>query len=123
MYETSAMARRGPRLRTCTSIAGILLLGFVARDAAAQTYSVEIRPTLNDLKVTIEQIPQASLLTVRLTNKESTRVRCVLNFDASPQTPRRSTRSINPGETISSVFHAQRRWVRVVVDVTCQPSS
>jgi len=117
------MARRVPRLRGCTWIVGILLLGFVAHDASAQTYAVEIRPTLNDLKVKIEQIPQTSLLIIKLTNQESTQVRCVLNFDASPQTPRRSTRSINPGETISSVFHAQRRWLRVVVDVTCRPSS
>jgi hypothetical protein len=117
------MALRATRHRGCTWIVGILLLGFVPRDASAQTYSVEIRPTLNDLAVKIEQVPQRSLLIIRLTNNESTRVRCVLNFDASPQTPRRSTRSINPGETISSVFHAQRRWLRVIVDVTCQPSS
>jgi len=101
----------------------MLLLGSVARDASAQTYSVEIRPVLNDLKVKIEQIPQRSQLTLRLTNEESTRVRCVLNFDASPQTPRRSTRTINPGETISSVFRAQRHWFSVIVDVTCQPAS
>jgi hypothetical protein len=118
------MARRAPRYRECTWIVGIiLLLGFVARDAFAQTYSVEIRPTLNDLDIKIEQVPQSSLLTIRLTNNESTRVRCMLNFDASPQTPRRSTRSINPGETISSVFRAQRLWFSVVVDVSCQPSS
>ena len=117
------MAHRTPQLRSFTWIVGILLFGFVARDASAQTYSVEIRPTLNDLEVKIEQVPQTSLLIIRLTNKESTRVRCVLNFNAAPQTPRRSTRSINPGETISSTFHAQRRWVRVIVDVTCQPSS
>jgi len=117
------MAHRAPRHRGCIAIIGILLLGFVARDASAQTYSVEIRPVLNDLKVKIEQIPQRSQLTLRLTNNEATRVRCVLNFDASPQTPRRSTRSINPGETISSVFRAQRHWFSVIVDVTCQPSS
>lgn len=117
------MARRDPRLRGCTWIVGVLLLGFVACDASAQTYSVEIRPTLNDLDVKIEQIPQSSLLIIKLTNNESTRVHCVLNFDASPQTPRRSRRSINPGETISSVFRAQRRWFSVVVDVTCRPSS
>jgi hypothetical protein len=117
------MALRAPLHRGCTWIVGMLLLGFIARDASAQTYSVEIRPTLNDLEVKIEQVPQRSLLIIRLTNNESKRVRCVLNFDASPQTPRRSTRSINPGETISSVFQAQRRWHRVIVDVTCQPSS
>jgi len=117
------MARRAPRHRSCIGILGILLLGFVARDASAQTYSVEIRPVLNDLEVKIEQIPQRSQLTLRLTNNEATRVRCVLNFDASPQTPRRSTRTINPGETISSVFRAQRHWFSVIVDVTCQPAS
>ena len=99
------------------------MFGFVVRDASAQTYSVEIRPVLNDLKVKIEQVPQRSQLTLRLTNEESTRVRCVLNFDASPQTPRRSTRTINPGETISSVFRAQRHWFSVIVDVTCHPAS
>ena len=117
------MARRAPWHRDFTWIVGILLLGFVARDASAQTYSVEIRPTLNDLDVKIEQVAQRSLLIIRLTNNESKRVRCVLNFDASPQTPRRSRRSINPGATISSEFHAQRRWQRVIVDVTCQPAS
>ena len=117
------MSRVAPWHRSCVWIVGMLLLGFVARDASAQTYSVEIRPALNDLDVKIEQVPQRSLLIIRLTNNESKRVRCVLNFDASPQTPRRSTRSINPGATISSTFHAQRRWLRVVVDVTCQPTS
>jgi hypothetical protein len=117
------MARQAPRLRTCIGIVGLLLLGFVVRDASAQTYSVEIRPTLNNLNVKIEQIPQSKMLIVKLTNKESTRVRCVLTFNAQPQTPRRSTRSINPGETISSRFQAQRQWFRVTVDVTCQPSS
>jgi len=117
------MARRSLRYRGCIGIVGILLLGFVARDASAQTYTVEIRPTLNDLKVKIEQLPQRSLLVIKLTNDEPTRVRCVLNFDASPQTPRRSTRTIKPGETISSVFRAQRHWFSVIVDVTCQPAS
>ena len=37
------MTRRTPRLRGCTWIVGILLLGFVARNASAQTYAVEIR--------------------------------------------------------------------------------
>jgi hypothetical protein len=31
------MARRDPWHRSCTLIVGILLLGFVARDASAQT--------------------------------------------------------------------------------------
>ena len=104
-------------------VLGALLCTSVVRDADAQTYSVEIRPELNGLDVGIEQIPQASMLIIELTNNESARVRCVLNFDASPQTPRRSTRTLNPGETISSVFRAQRRWFRVTVDVNCRPAS
>jgi hypothetical protein len=90
--------------------------------ARAQTYSVEIRPVLNGLDIGIEHVAQASMLIVKLTNRTDDRVRCQLVFDASPQTPVRSTRSIRPGRTISSVLRAQRRWFSVIVDVTCQPS-
>jgi hypothetical protein len=50
-------------------------------------------------------------------------VRCQLVFDESPQQLRRSTRSIKPGETISSELRAQRKWFRVIVDVKCTESS
>lgn len=100
----------------------VLVLATAALDAHAQTYTVEIRPTLNDLDVKIEHIAQTSMLILKLTNNTDTRVRCDLHFDASPQTPLRSTRSINPGRTISSVLRAQRRWFRVIVDVQCRAS-
>jgi hypothetical protein len=100
-----------------------LLLALIALEAPAQTYSVEIRPVLNDLDIKIEQIPQSTMLILRLTNNTDTRVRCQLVFDAAPQRLKRSTRSINPGRTISSELRAQRKWFRVIVDVTCTESS
>jgi hypothetical protein len=100
-----------------------LLLALIAFEVSAQTYSVEIRPVLNDLDIKIEQIPQSTMLILRLTNNTDQRVRCQLVFDASPQQLRRSTRSINPGETISSELRAQRKWFRVIVDVKCTESS
>ena len=48
------MARWVPRHRGITWIVGILLLGSVARERPPDL-SVEIRPTLNDLEVKIEQ--------------------------------------------------------------------
>jgi len=100
-----------------------LLLALIALEVSAQTYSVEIRPVLNDLDIKIEQIPQSSMLILRLTNKSATRVRCQLVFDAPPQRLTRSTRSINPGQTISSELRAQRKWFRVIVDVKCSEST
>jgi len=111
----------GPRgwLRLSTA----LLLSLTAPVAPAQTYSVEIRPVLNDLDIKIEQIPQSTMLILRLTNNTDARVRCQLVFDAAPQRLKRSTRSINPGQTISSELRARRKWFRVIVDVSCAKSS
>jgi hypothetical protein len=111
------------RVRGWLRIGSALLLALAAIEVSAQTYSVEIRPELNDLDITIEQIPQASMLILRLTNNTETRVRCQLVFDASPQRLMRSTRSINPGQTISSELRAQRKWFRVIVDVRCTEST
>jgi len=104
-------------------VGAALVLSLAAFEVPAQTYSVEIRPVLNDLDIKIEQIPQASMLILRLTNNTDTRVRCQLVFDASPQRLTRSTRSINPGQTISSELRAQRKWFRVIVDVKCSEST
>lgn len=112
-----------PRFRAWFRTGGALLLALAATGVSAQTYSVEIRPELNDLDIAIEQIPQASMLILRLTNNTDTRVRCQLVFDASPQRLTRSTRSINPGQTISSELRAQRKWFRVIVDVRCTEST
>ena len=113
----------GSMYRQWFKVGATLLLALAAFEAPAQNYSVEIRPVLNDLDITIEQIPQSSMLILRLTNKSATRVRCQLVFDAPPQRLTRSTRSINPGQTISSELRAQRKWFRVVVDVTCTEST
>jgi hypothetical protein len=90
--------------------------------AQAQVYTVDIRPVLNDLDIKIDHVADSRMLVVNLTNNSPTRVRCEVRFDASPQSPRRSTRSINPGQKASSVLRAQRRWFAVAVDVVCEPS-
>jgi hypothetical protein len=100
----------------------LLATGGLAANAQSNTYTVEIRPTLNELAIKIEHVAQAGALVVNLTNNSPTRVRCNLNFDASPQTPVRRTRHINPGQTDSSVLRAQRRWFSVTVDVECVPA-
>jgi hypothetical protein len=117
------MRRPDSGIRGFRRLGAALLLALVALEASAQTYSVEIRPELNDLDISIEQIPQSSMLILRLTNNTATRVRCQLVFDAAPQRLTRSTRSIDPGQTISSELRAQRKWFRVIVDVKCTESS
>jgi hypothetical protein len=107
------------RQRGWLRFGAVIVLALAALDAPAQTYTVEIRPALNDLDIQVKEIAQSGMLILELTNNTATRVRCQLVFEASPQQPMRSTRSINPGKTISSVYRAQRRWFRVTVDVTC----
>ena len=109
-------------LRKAFGFGAALSLALMATETPAQTYSVEIRPVLNDLDIKIEQIPQSTMLILRLTNNTDTRVRCQLVFDAAPQRLKRSTRSINPGQTISSELRALRKWFRVIVDVRCTES-
>jgi len=100
----------------------LLVLGAPALHAQSQTYTVDIRPTLNDLDIKIEHVASSRMLVVNLTNNSPTRVRCNLNFDASPQTPLRTTRNINPGQRATSTLNAQRRWFSVTVDVVCVPA-
>lgn len=100
----------------------LLLPAAYAAHAQSQTYTVEIRPVLNDLDIKIEHVANSSMLVMNLTNNSPTRVRCKLLFDASPQSPQRSTRHINPGQRTSIVLRAQRRWFSVQVDVTCEPA-
>jgi len=111
------MARRALPLRGCTWIVGILLLGFVARDASAQTYSVEIRPTLNDLKVKIEQIPQTSLLMIKLTSALRAQLRRIA-ADAATQYAQHQSRRDDlqriPGST-SLVQRHRRRDLPILV--------
>ena len=99
-----------------------LALGANAAHALSQAYTVEVRPVLNDLDVKIEHVAKSTMLVLNLTNNSPTRVRCDIQFDASPQTPRRSTRHIDPGQTGTSSLRAHRRWFSVRVDVVCVPS-
>jgi hypothetical protein len=98
----------------------LALIVLFAPAAWAQTYSVDIRPTLNDLDITIEPVSKSTMLVLRLTNNTQQRVRCRLRYDAQPQTPFRATVNINPGRTEQSVLRAQRKWFSVTVDVNCE---
>lgn len=117
---TRALALQHPMLCVLT----LSLLGLHAQPAGAQsqTYTVEIRPVLNGLDVKIEHVANSRMLVLNLTNNSPTRVRCNLHYDASPQTPLRTTRHINPGQRETSVLRAQRRWFSVTVDVVCVPA-
>lgn len=100
----------------------LLALCAQAAGAQSQVYTVDIRPVLNGLDIKIEHVANSRMLVVNLTNNSPTRVRCDLHYDASPQTPLRTTRHINPGNRETSVLRAQRRWFSVTVDVVCVPA-
>jgi hypothetical protein len=89
---------------------------------SSQVYTVEVRPTLNDMNIAVDYVAQSTMLVMRLTNNGDVRARCTLNYDASPQTPRRSTVFVNPGRTEQNTLRAQRRWFSVTVDVECRPA-
>ena len=100
----------------------LLVLGLQEAHALSQAYTVEIRPVLNELDIKIEHVAKSTMLVLNLTNNSPARVRCDINFDPSPQTPRRSTRHIDPGQTGTSSLRAHRRWFSVRVDVICVPA-
>ena len=104
-------------------VCALLALSTFAMPVVAQTYSVNINPTLNDLDVKIEPVAQSSMLVVRLTNNTDQRIRCRLRYDAPPQTTFRSSLNVNPGRTEQSVFRARRKWFAVVVEVNCEVRS
>jgi hypothetical protein len=90
--------------------------------AAAQTYTVEVRPDLEGLDVKIETAEMPAMLVLKLTNNTAGKVRCDLRYDASPQTLYRTSTYVAPGKTEQSAFQAKRRWSTVAVDVKCRPS-
>jgi hypothetical protein len=100
------------------------LLGFFSPVAGAQSqnYEVDIQPELNGLDIAIEPVASSGMLVVNMTNNSPTRVRCKVNFDASPQTPSRSTHHIDSGKRESAVLRAQRRWFSVTVGIVCTPA-
>jgi hypothetical protein len=114
-----AAVRRPGRLNGAALALALIVL--VAPAAFAQTYTVDIRPTLNDLDVKIEPVAKSDMLVIRLTNNTDTRIRCQLRYDAAPQTPFRSSLNVGPGRTEQSVFRARRKWFAVVVEVNCEP--
>ena len=103
-------------------LCGVLALATLAIDASAQTYSVDINPTLNDLDIKIEPVATSGMLVVNLTNHTDKKVRCDLRYDASPQPIYRKTTYVEPGKTEPTVFKAKRKWHSVSVDVKCQPA-
>jgi hypothetical protein len=97
------------------------MLALAASAAMAQTYKVEIRPTLDDVNIKVDHVDSSGVLTLILTNIGELRARCELMFDASPQVPYRTTVFVDPGKDRSVVFRAKRKWFNVVVDVNCEP--
>jgi hypothetical protein len=83
-------------LRGWTRLGAAMALAMLALDAFAQTYSVDVHPTLNDLDVQIEPVASTGMLVLKLTNKTGQKVRCDLRYDASPQPPYRTTTYIEP---------------------------
>jgi hypothetical protein len=98
------------------AVAGLLPLA-----AAAQTYRVEVKPDLDGLDVRIETVEAAGMLVVKLTNRATVKVRCDLHYDASPQTPYRTTKFVAPGKSVDSQFKAKRKWQSVTVEIACRP--
>jgi len=105
-------------LAALTAIMALAVLYMPA--AVAQTYTVKIHPTLNELDVKIEPVSQTAMLVIKLTNATEQKVRCKLRYEASPQTPYRSSVNVGPGKTEQSVFRAQRKWFNVDVYVECE---
>ncbi len=88
--------------------------------AIAQTYSVDVKSTLNDLDVKVTPVAQSGLLVMKLKNNTSEKIRCDLRYDAQPQPPTRSTVFVKPGKEASDVLRETRKWFSVTVDVECR---
>lgn len=109
------------RLRFGRLCAGAAL-AMLASNSFAQTYSVEIRPALNDLDVKVEHVELTGMLIMKLTNNTQQKVRCELRYDASPQLLHRASVFIDPGKTEQNAFRQTQTWFSVTVDVECKPT-
>ena len=107
-------------LSRALGICALVGLSLAATDALAQTYSVNINPTLNGLDIGVEPVAQSGVLVVKLTNRTEQTVRCDLRYDAAPQPLYRKTTYVDPGKTEQSVFRAKRKWLSVDVAVECR---
>lgn len=110
-------------LRRLTGTCAVVALALAATDALAQTYSVNISPTLNGLDIVVEPVAQSGVLVVKLTNRTAQQVRCDLRYDAAPQPLYRKTTFVDPGKTEQSVFRAKRKWLSVDVAVECKAAA
>jgi hypothetical protein len=114
------MSVHGPWFQRVRGICVVLALSMPAAEAIAQTYSVNVNPTLNGLDIGIEPVAQSGVLVMKLTNKTEQKVRCDLRYDAAPQPLYRKTTYVDPGKTEQSVFRAKRKWLSVDVAVECR---
>ena len=118
--NSSLVGSRRRRTRLQVALGFALALTAVVPPVMAQTYSVNVNPSLNGLDVKIEPISNSTMLVVKLTNNADQKVRCKLKYDASPQPLERKTVYIDPGKTEQSVLQAKRKWFSVDVDVDCE---
>jgi hypothetical protein len=110
----------GPWFHRTLGICVVLALCALGAEAVAQTYSVNVNPTLNGLDIGVEPVAQSGVLVMKLTNKTEQKVRCDLRYDAAPQPLYRKTTYVDPGKTEQSVFRAKRKWLSVDVAVECR---
>jgi len=107
---------QGRRTASCMAV----IVAALPVAAIAQTYSVDVKSTLNDLDVKVTPVAQSGLLVMKLKNNTSEKVRCDLRYDAQPQPPTRSTVFVKPGKEASDVLRETRKWFSVTVDVECR---
>jgi hypothetical protein len=108
-----------PRWARCLTGPSLLLLAFAA---AAQTYDVQVNPTLNGLDIKVEPVATTGVLVVNLTNNSAEKVRCDLKYQADPQPPSRAYVFVEPGKTASNALRETQKWFSVTVDVECKPA-
>jgi hypothetical protein len=99
-----------------------MALTLLSATAMADLYSVTVNPTLNDLDIKIEPLPNDGVLAVKLTNNTDQKVRCNLEYLADPQLPTRTSIFVKPHKDATSMLRATRQWQAVTVNVECQPA-
>jgi hypothetical protein len=97
----------------------LLLTGPVA--GFAQDYTVKLHSKLNDLAIRIEPMSTETMLVVKLTNEDDTKVRCRVAYEANPELPYKQSLTLKPGKSEQSVFRIRRHLFAIEVDVQCAP--